>query len=524
MDKVVRVSLLILGEHRYCNQMILVAENMINRILVIHVNEKGGDNMDDIIIKLRNAYKELGNKKHEEMVKQYVIINTFMEYFGYNDKKFIPEEAIVKGFCDIYVPIDGEKALIIEVKNGNRAIEVEDIEQVRTYAGSRGQRFAILTNGYEYVLLDFSIETSSKLEGNVLESFVVFWFDIFKTRAKERTELRYFKYLNLDNLYNNQSTHFYCDVAQYRVWKYEQGMKYVSWNSYRCSLFQLFDLFAPKVLAKKNYEQIGKRFYENFDMEEFDIFINECKRNGKDTSTKTMNNNHTHIYNMLYELEKHEKIRYISLSDSRKKNLNIYKETEDRRGVTELKSEDVQMILDFLKTKRNSNRDIVIFLLEVTLGLERAQLLELNWDAFDKEYKHISIGERKIEICPILQEYLIKLNKEAKKAKIKSPRVFQVRYNGKYRPMREWNINDVFNNFVQIANDEKWKDYSPKFIRKSLIRTLFFAGFSLEDIMFITGIDINNISKYIKMNELLQRRSKKINWKQLYDGVLCKEA
>ena len=42
--------------------------------------------------------------------------------------------------------------------------------------------------------------------------------------------------------------------------------------------------------------------------------------------------------------------------------------------------------------------------------------------------------------------------------------------------------------------------------------------------MYITGIDINNISKYIKMNELLQRRSKKINWKQLYDGVLCREA
>lgn len=90
--------------------------------------------------------------------------------------------------------------------------------------------------------------------------------------------------------------------------------------------------------------------------------------------------------------------------------------------------------------------------------------------------------------------------------------------------MREWNINDVFNNFVQITNDEKWKDYSPKFVRKSLIRTMFFAGYSLEDIMYIIGIDINNISKYIKTNELLQRRSKKINWKQLYDGILCREA
>lgn len=227
---------------------------------------------------------------------------------------------------------------------------------------------------------------------------------------------------------------------------------------------------------------------------------------------------------MLYELEKHERIRFISISDSRKENLIVYEETEDKRSVTELNTEDIQVILDFLKTKRNSNRDIVIFLLEVTLGLERSQLLELNWDVFDKSFKYISLEGRKIELCPILQEYLIKLNKEGKRAKIKSQKLFQVFYDGEYRPMREWNINDVFNNFVQITNDEKWKDYSPKFIRKSLIRTMFFAGYSLEDIMYITGIDINNISKCIKMNELLQRRSKKINWKQLYDGILCREA
>lgn len=479
--------------------------------------------MDEIISKLRIAYNGLGNKKHEENVKLHVIINTFMEYYGYNVEKCIPEEAIVKGFCDVYVPTVDEKALVIEVKNGDKPIDVKDIEQVRTYAGSRGQRFAILTNGYEYVLLDFAIEISPKLEGNVLESYIVFWFDIFKVRARNRVELRYFKYLSFDNLYNNQSTCFYCDIAQYRVWKYEQGLKYVSWNAYRCTLFQFFDFLAPRVLAKKKYEQVGKRVYENLSIDEFDAFISMCKRNGKDTSTKTLHNNLTHIYNMLYELERHEKIRYISLSDSRKENLVIYEETEDRRCVTELKAEDVLLILDFLKTRRNSNRDIVIFLLEITLGLERSQLLELSWDSFDKEYQYICLDGRKIELCPILQEYLIKLNKEAKIEKIKSSKIFQVFYKGKYRPMREWNINDIFDNFIQITNDEKWKNYSPKFIRKSLIRTLFFAGYSIEDIMYITGIDINNISKYIKMNELLQRRSKKINWKQLYGGILCKE-
>ena len=79
----------------------------------------------------------------------------------------------------------------------------------------------------------------------------------------------------------------------------------------------------------------------------------------------------------------------------------------------------------------------------------------------------------------------------------------------------------IFDDLAQITHDSKWKDYSPQFVRNCLIRTLFFAGYSLEDIMYITGINIKNISKYISMDELLQRRSNKINWKPLFDGLLC---
>lgn len=482
--------------------------------------------MDDIISKLRNAYNDLGNKKNEENVKIHVIVNIFIEYYGYNNnraKKITYEEKIVKGYCDIYIPTIGEKALIIEVKNGEKALDIKDIEQVKTYTGSKGQRFAILTNGYEYMLLDFSIITSPMLSGNVLKSYIVFWFDIFKGKANERTGLRYFKYLSFTNLYQKQATCLYCDIAQYRVWKYEQGMKEVSWVAYRCTLFLFFDFLAPKFFEKKNYEQVGRKMYENIDIDEFDDFIVEVKRHGKNTSTKTLNNNYTHIYNMLYELKKHNRIGYISLNDSRKNGLAAYEETEQRRGVDVIKTEEVKRIFEFLKGKRNYNRDMVIVLLEMTLGLERSQMVELKWDNFDKGYKHINIDEKKIELCPLLQSCLEQLRMENRKQKIKSSYIFQVFYKGSYRPISEGSINDVFNSFIQISKDEKWKKYSPKYVRNSLIRTLFFAGFSLEDIMYITGIDICNISKYIKMNELLQRRSKKIEWKQLYDGILCEK-
>ena len=56
------------------------------------------------------------------------------------------------------------RILSIEVKNGKKPINVNDIVQVQRYVTSEGQRFAILSNGYEYVLLDFDIKPAYNRE------------------------------------------------------------------------------------------------------------------------------------------------------------------------------------------------------------------------------------------------------------------------------------------------------------------------------------------------------------------------
>ena len=43
--------------------------------------------------------------------------------------------------------------------------------------------------------------------------------------------------------------------------------------------------------------------------------------------------------------------------------------------------------------------------------------------------------------------------------------------------MREWNINDVFDELKQLSKDEKWNNYSLKYVRNCLIRTLFNLGY-----------------------------------------------
>lgn len=479
--------------------------------------------MDNIILELRKSFNRFCDNANEENIKFHVIIDTFLKYYGYDLEQIEFEGNTTTGYCDIFVPVIGKRGLPIEVKNGKHKLQVDDIQQVRTYAEFYKEDKALLTNGNEFILLDFSIKPASTRKNGDYMAFVVFWFNISKPKGKDLTELKYFEYLNIKNLWEKQTTYFFCDIAQFREWKLEQGMKCDSWNAYRCTCFKFFSMYSHKVLNKKNYEAVGRRAYEKIDMDIFDEFVQKCKRKGNDTSTKTLRNNFSHIYNMLLELKKNNMIGYISLNDSRKKNLADYEETENRKMVTELYEQDICTIIDFFRKKKNSTRNIVIILLTVTLGMERSQLLKLRWEDFEKEFQIIIIEDRKIQLYPLIQKYLQQLYEENRQNKIKSPFVFQVKYNGKFRPMREWNINDVFDELKQMSKDEKWNNYSPKYVRNCLIRTLFNLGYSLEDIIYITGIDMINISKCISREDILQRDNIKINWENLYGGMLMKK-
>lgn len=477
--------------------------------------------MEQIVKELRNEYKRIEKNLQEDNLRLHIIINTFMEYYGYSVKDCIIEKSMGKGFCDLFIPVTENEVLIIEVKNGKKPLCVKDIEQVQKYAAIKKQRFAILSNGYEYVLLDFDIKPMPRLEGDVLESYVVFWFNILEPRKKGMTELKYFKYLKCENLYQNKSTHFYCDIAQYKVWKCEQGVKDVSWTAYRCTLYQFFAFYSTKKPYKTIYDSEGRISYESLNMEDFRDFIVSCKRNGDSSSKKTIENNYTHIYDMLYELKQHRRINYITLSDSRKFNLKDYDLTEQKKEFTVIQAKDIQKILGFLENRRNANRNIVVFLLTVSLGLERSQLLELTWDSFDKNYNYIMLDGRKIELPALLQKYLSKLYIESKEKKIKPSYVFQTLYKGNYKQMEAWGINDIFDKFADITNDDKWKDYSPKYVRNCLIVSMFESGYSLEDIIYITGIDIKNISQYISMDKILSKKNRTIKWDKLFEGMLC---
>lgn len=81
--------------------------------------------------------------------------------------------------------------------------------------------------------------------------------------------------------------------------------------------------------------------------------------------------------------------------------------------------------------------------------------------------------------------------------------------------------------FFDFQQDNRWKGYSLQHMRNYLIPYLFQKGFSLDQIIYIAGIDINNVSHYISTESIIEREKKtgkgKFAWGKLYDGILNEE-
>lgn len=166
--------------------------------------------------------------------------------------------------------------------------------------------------------------------------------------------------------------------------------------------------------------------------------------------------------------------------------------------------------------KRNTNRNIVAFLMCATLGMERSEVINVTWEQFDEKFQYIYLYGRRIKIHDLLQKYLLLFMKEQGR---KNGCIFVGRYKGRYKQLNDGAINDALEQLRDI--EEFGKDCSPQFLRACLILTMFYYGYTLEDIIFITNIDMKNLANYITMDMIIKKK-KKVNWSKLYDGELVK--
>jgi len=117
--------------------------------------------------------------------------------------------------------------------------------------------------------------------------------------------------------------------------------------------------------------------------------------------------------------------------------------------------------------------------------------------------------DRELPIPPTLLTLFKQLEKENKEKKIKGNHLFYTFYK-RYNVLKESSINQIFYRLSSIdKNDNKWGELSPQYIRTNLIKILFDNGYSIEEISYIIGTDLKNISKFISYEDICAKVKKR---------------
>ncbi len=244
-------------------------------------------------------------------------------------------------------------------------------------------------------------------------------------------------------------------------------------------------------------------------IDEFEKFLrhdinikNEKKK--KVVSTETFKNKYSHLRAMLRELKKQQYIPSHNFEEKRDKLIERFENITIEKDTSFLNEANIETILRYIGENDNALRNKVIFLFCIYMGLERSSLVDLKINMI-KDNK-IIFGSRKIPLPRQLCDLISQLILENSKKKIRGIHLFYSKYDGKFSPMKENTVNYVFNSFSKIdESNVKWKVFSPQYIRNNLIKRLYKNNYTIEEISYLTGMDLHNISKLISLEALYEK-------------------
>ncbi|MUG72177.1 type I restriction enzyme HsdR N-terminal domain-containing protein [Paenibacillus validus] len=442
-----------------------------------------------IVENFKARYEKLGDRTNEENIKFRVIADGLVNDLGYDFDSFDYEHPMYHntGRADIAVQVNKNDYLYIETKRGTHKISEIDIIQLAEYMNQKSIEWGLLTNGREFLLLNNKIETLTGdiNKGTTLVDKIVFHIDIFSNR-----ETKFFEYLSKEAIFDSRVTHYFKDVAQFRAFKYPRGTG--SWGTYKSTLYGFFTYYANKEKKYRDLEEIR--------VDEFESFLKDEKRFKENTgksvnSQETFNNKYSHIRSMFSELKKRKKIRSHHFEEERRKLIENLPYSNTGKDENHLTYENVEIAINYLSSLEKPTRGLIIFMMSVYAGLERSQIMNLTWNMFDKQRRWLKIDGREIPLPNKITTLLNELEKENRENKIKGNFLFYTFYKQKYNRITESSINAVFDRLSKIdENDQKWTYFSPQYVRNNLVVRLYLNGYSIEEIVYITGMDLVNIS------------------------------
>lgn len=314
--------------------------------------------------------------------------------------------------------------------------------------------------------------------------------EIIFNKNSDTKYLKYFEYKNL--LGEGKNTYFFRDFIIYKNNEYKAEEK--SWVAYHSALKRFFDFYVNK---EGNYYHNNLMSYDDITLSHLERYFKESK---KIKSLKTVRNTFFYIKDFMihrtnsgeFSIGSGEIVRRLA-------NVMLEKTTDD----ADIDIEKCRRILDFFKTRRNSTRNEVLFLLLLSYGRERRKMCSLEWNNFslsnDGNMVFVS-NDKEFPVPTILAEKLKKLKKE------QPDTAKYVLGNGRtncHKPLPENSINGMLFGIESIdPQDSFYQNLTPQRIRKWLLKYLLKNGYSLQDIMGLMEISVLNLGNYISDEEI----------------------
>ncbi|MBB6670238.1 type I restriction enzyme HsdR N-terminal domain-containing protein [Cohnella nanjingensis] len=444
---------------------------------------------------LKKVFDELKNL-NEENIKIKIVVELFKR-LGYDSNNFIFEHPVYhrdKRVDFIYEDVS-KQAIYFETKRGDRDLTARDIVQLASYLHIRNIEWGFLCNGKRLILLNDRIQPTSQNETS-LEDKIVFDLNIYSSRDKKTLD-----FITHASLLQMHTTNYFRDVAQFRAIKFPLGSG--SWRVYKSTLMNFYTYYAEREKKYRPLEQVR--------IDDFERYLKYDQKNKEShkksvNSEQTFNNKYSHLRSMFIELKKSGIIASHHFDQDRNKLITALDTVDVSKSSDHLNLINLKSIIRFFLDSENSIRDVTMLLLCVYLGLERSTLRTLKWSMFNTQFTILKLSERTITLPSRITHYLKLLREDINTKGIKGEYLFYTRYWKKFNIFSETAINEIFARLQRIDNeDPSWKVFSPQYFRMNMPRILFQNGYSIEEISYLFGLDLQSLSKLITQEDIYEK-------------------
>ena len=312
----------------------------------------------------------------------------------------------------------------------------------------------------------------------------------------KNSDQNYFDFLSYDNILGIEpNTYFFKDIAEYRNCYYKGSEK--SWPAYSSAL-KRFLKYCAADLKKYYFKNITGSIYDKIEITDFYSYIDKKTKLKRENTLKNV-----FFYIKDFMCCMSEKRTFDISTKEMQDGFSRTLKQNERRNVID--SDKLKRAIQYLNTGKNKERDVALFLMELSFGLERRKLQSLKWKENVDCNRDGSVKNKlKIEGKEIfMPSELVGALKKLKALNVRGDYVFyRTKDNGR-EPIREDVINDVFSKLTKIdLDDEYYKFLTPANIRGSLVKYLLNQGESLEKIIYLMNIEVWNLGNYISLKDI----------------------